>query len=267
MVKNSEKDNKKPGLGSKILNFVPWRVALTAAAIPVAGPIAGAVVGTLAYGNYRKNNIEQESGDKKEQSNKKGKSDDEKEQSAEKEPSNLKKLLFRGGAILAGFIIGGPVGAIVATSLVVADIAANGALINGIEKSLDVGYNVLSNVANKSLDAGKWVAGKIKGSKEIVSDQIDNTEDKIKGSKEQGQSGEHEVSAKEVNEDKEQPLRRSHSMSALDNSVTIDDLAKRFKQSKENLKDYKDNKNEGPHAKKESARREQQAGKGSGRGM
>ncbi|MGL9759330.1 MAG: hypothetical protein ACR5LA_11495 [Wolbachia sp.] len=49
----NEKD-EKTSLGSKVLDYVPWRIALTAAAfaIPVAGPIIGTVVGTLAYGNY-----------------------------------------------------------------------------------------------------------------------------------------------------------------------------------------------------------------------
>ncbi|MDR0773043.1 MAG: hypothetical protein LBE46_01755, partial [Wolbachia pipientis] len=47
------KKDEKTSLGSKILNYVPWRIALTVAAfaIPIAGPIVGTVVGALGSVN------------------------------------------------------------------------------------------------------------------------------------------------------------------------------------------------------------------------
>jgi hypothetical protein len=114
MIAESKKKDEKTSLGSKILDYVPWRTALTAAAfaIPVVGPVAGTVVGTLAYGNYRKNNRTEDEGSSKENA----------------KPGRLERLApqagtiaKRIGVIAIGFLFGGPIGGIIATGLMVVD--------------------------------------------------------------------------------------------------------------------------------------------------
>lgn len=154
MVAKTEEKDKKTGLGSKILDYVPWRTALTAAAfaIPVASPIFGTVVGVLAYGNYRKNN-------RTEESSKEG-----------AKPGRLKKLSSQAGTIAKrigviaiGFLLGGPVGGIIAISLMIIDGVSGGKLIQGAEKILDVGYDILSAVGEGISDVGKMAFSKAKG--------------------------------------------------------------------------------------------------------
>ncbi|MGL9688957.1 MAG: hypothetical protein ACR5K6_04355 [Wolbachia sp.] len=102
MVAKAEKKDEKTSLGSKILDYVPWRTALTVAAFAIP------VVGTLVYGNYRKNNgIEDEESSKE-----------------NAKPGRLEKLLSKAGtivirisAIAVGFLLGGPIGGIVAMAL------------------------------------------------------------------------------------------------------------------------------------------------------
>ncbi|MDR2609270.1 MAG: hypothetical protein LBC06_01590 [Rickettsiales bacterium] len=157
MVAKTEKKDKKTSLGSKILDYVPWRMALTVAAfaIPVVGPVAGTVVGTLAYGNYRKNNgIEDEESSKE-----------------NAKPGRLEKLLSKAGtivirisAIAVGFLLGGPIGGIIAIGLMVIDGISGGKLIQGAEKILDASYDVLSVAGEGILDTGKWAVDKMKSS-------------------------------------------------------------------------------------------------------
>ena len=136
MVAKTEKKDEKTSLGSKILDYVPWRTALTVAAfaIPVVGPVAGTVVGTLAYGNYRKNN----------------RIEDEESSRENAKPGRLEKLLSKAGtivirisAIAVGFLLGGPIGGIIAIGLMVVDGISCGKLIQVAEKILDAGYDVL----------------------------------------------------------------------------------------------------------------------------
>lgn len=157
MVAETEKKDEKISLGSKILDYMPWRTALTVAAfaIPVVGPVAGTVVGTLAYGNYRKNNgIEDEESSKE-----------------NAKPGRLEKLLSKAGTIVIristiaiGFLLGGPIGGIIAIGLMVVDGISGGKLIQGAEKILDASYDVLSAAGKGILDAGKWAVDKMKSS-------------------------------------------------------------------------------------------------------
>ncbi|MDR1139864.1 MAG: hypothetical protein LBJ80_02260 [Rickettsiales bacterium] len=157
MVAETEKKDEKISLGSKILDYVPWRTALTVAAfaIPVVGPVAGTVVGTLAYGNYRKNN----------------KIEDEESSKENAKPGRLEKLLSKAGTIVIristiaiGFLLGGPIGGIIAIGLMVVDGISGGKLIQGAEKILDASYDVLSAAGKGILDAGKWAVDKMKSS-------------------------------------------------------------------------------------------------------
>ncbi|MDR2548284.1 MAG: hypothetical protein LBC34_02160 [Rickettsiales bacterium] len=150
MVAKTEKKDEKTSLGSKILDYMPWRTALTVAAfaIPIVGPVAGTVIGTLAYGNYRKNN----------------RIEDEKSSKENAKPGRLEKLLSKAGTIViristiaVGFLLGGPIGGIIAVGLMVVDGISGGKLIQGAEKILDAGYDVLSA-------AGKWAVDKMKSS-------------------------------------------------------------------------------------------------------
>lgn len=147
------KKDEKTSLGSKILDYVPWRIALTAAAfaIPVAGPIVGTAVGALAYGNYRQNSRAE---------NLASKPDNEESKKESAKPGRLKKFLFRACAIAIGFLFGGPIGAAIAGGIVAVDAISNGKLIQGAEKILDAGYDALGWVKDKILDTGKWVVGK-----------------------------------------------------------------------------------------------------------
>jgi|GEM_PF-4845089 len=157
MVAKTEKKDEKTSLGSKILDYMPWRTVLTVAAfaIPVVGPVAGIVVGTLAYGNYRKNN----------------RIEDEESSKENAKPGRLEKLLSKAGTIViristiaVGFLLGGPIGGIIAIGLMVVDGVSGGKLIQGAEKVLDAGYDVLSAVGKGILDAGKWAVDKMKSS-------------------------------------------------------------------------------------------------------
>ncbi|MDG7057063.1 MAG: hypothetical protein LKM43_02855 [Wolbachia endosymbiont of Penenirmus auritus] len=159
MVAKTEKKDEKTSLGSKILDYVPWRTALTIAAftVPVIGPVAGAVVGALAYGNYRKNN----------------RTKDEESSKENAKPGRLEKLLSQAGTIAkrigviaTGFLFGGPIGGIIAMVLMVADGISGGKLIQGAEKALDAGYDVLSAAGKGILDAGRQAVDKMKGSEE-----------------------------------------------------------------------------------------------------
>ncbi|MDG7052749.1 MAG: hypothetical protein LKM45_02570 [Wolbachia endosymbiont of Alcedoecus sp.] len=127
MAAKTEKRDEKTSLGSKILDYVPWRTGLTIAAftIPIVGPVAGAVVGALAYGNYRKNN----------------RTKDEESSKENAKPGRLEKLLSQAGTIAKrigviaiGFLFGGPIGGIIAMGLMVADGISGGKLIQGAEK-------------------------------------------------------------------------------------------------------------------------------------
>ncbi|MGL9762457.1 MAG: hypothetical protein ACR5LB_10080 [Wolbachia sp.] len=158
MVAKAEKKDEKTSLGSKILDYVPWRTALTVAAfsIPVVGHVAGTVVGTLAYGNYRKNNRIEDGESSKENA----------------KPGRLEKLLSKAGiivirisAIAVGFLLGGPIGVIIAIGLMVVDGISGGKLIQGAEKVIDASYDVLSAAGKRILDIGKWAIDKMKGSK------------------------------------------------------------------------------------------------------
>ncbi|MDR0289122.1 MAG: hypothetical protein LBH78_03660 [Rickettsiales bacterium] len=157
MVAKTEKKDEKTSLGSKILDYMPWRTVLTVAAfaIPVVGPVAGTVVGTLAYGNYRENN----------------RIEDEESSKENAKPGRLEKLLSKAGTIViristiaAGFLLGGPIGGIIAIGLMVVDGVSGGKLIQGAEKILDAGYDVLSAAGKGILDAGKWAVDKMKSS-------------------------------------------------------------------------------------------------------
>lgn len=157
MVAKTEKKDEKTSLESKILDYVPWRTALTIAAftIPVIGPVAGAVVGALAYGNYRKNN----------------RTKDEESSKENAKPGRLEKLLSQAGTIAKrigviaiGFLFGGPIGGIIAMGLMVADGISGGKLIQGAEKALDAGYDVLSAAGKGILDTGRQAVDKMKGS-------------------------------------------------------------------------------------------------------
>lgn len=157
MVAKTEKKDEKTSLGSKILDYMPWRTALTVAAfaIPIVGPVAGTVVGTLAYGNYRKNN----------------RIEDEESSKENAKPGRLEKLLSKAGTIViristiaVGFLLGGPIGGIIAIGLMVVDGISGGKLIQGAEKILDAGYDVLSAAGKSILDAGKWAVDKMKSS-------------------------------------------------------------------------------------------------------
>ncbi|WP_250294629.1 hypothetical protein [Wolbachia endosymbiont of Oedothorax gibbosus] len=160
------KKDEKTSLGSKILDYVPWRIALTAAAfaIPVAGPIVGTAVGALAYGNYRQNSKAE---------NPASKSDNEESKKESAKPGRLKKFLFRVCAIAIGFLFGGPIGAAIAGGIVAVDAVSNGKLIQGTEKVLDAGYDALSWAKDKTLDAGKSVVDKVRGSEKGVEEKKD----------------------------------------------------------------------------------------------
>ncbi|MGL9731914.1 MAG: hypothetical protein ACR5KX_03855 [Wolbachia sp.] len=170
MVAKAEKKDEKTSLGSKILDYLPWRTALTVAAfsIPVVGPVAGTVVGTLAYGNYRKNNRIEDGENSKENA----------------KPGRLEKLLSKAGtivirisAIAVGFLLGGSIGVIIAIGLMVVDGISGGKLIQGAEKVLDASYDVLSAAGKRILDIGKWAVDKMKGSKK--EGEIEKTTNKI----------------------------------------------------------------------------------------
>ncbi|MDR2978378.1 MAG: hypothetical protein LBU56_03085 [Rickettsiales bacterium] len=127
MVAKTEKKDEKISLGSKILDYVSWRTALTVAAfaISVVGPVAGTVVGTLAYGNYRKNNS----------------IEDEKSSRENAKPGRLEKLLSKAGtivirisAVAVGFLLGGPIGSIIAIGLMVVDDVSGGKIIQGAKR-------------------------------------------------------------------------------------------------------------------------------------
>ncbi|WCR57834.1 hypothetical protein [Wolbachia endosymbiont of Ctenocephalides felis wCfeJ] len=166
VVKNEEEDSKT-SLGSKILDYVPWRIALTVAAfaIPVIGPVVGAAVGALTYGNYRKNN-----------KTKNPASDDGPDESSNKEskkesaqPSRLARLASevgtiakRIGVIAIGFLLGGPIGGIIAIGLMVVDGISGGKVFQIVEKVLDAVYDALSGVEDKIQDAGKLASDKTK---------------------------------------------------------------------------------------------------------
>ncbi|WP_353274291.1 hypothetical protein [Wolbachia endosymbiont (group A) of Ennomos erosarius] len=167
------KKDEKTSLGSKILNYVPWRIALTAAAfaIPIAGPIVGTVVGALAYGNYRQNNRTENPASKFDNGPDKSNDKESKKESAK--PGRLKKFLFRVCAIAIGFLFGGPIGAAIAGGLVAVDAVSNGKLIQGAEKVLDAGYDALSWAKDKTLDAGKSVVDKVRGSEKGVEEKKD----------------------------------------------------------------------------------------------
>lgn len=168
MVKEKDTDtspdlkvNKKPSLGDKILKYIPWRTVLTglAFAIPGAGPVMGTVIGTLLYANHRKNNRTEDPTSK--HSNEPDKSNSEVSKKENAQPGFFKKALFRIGAIVIGFLLGGPVVAAIAVAL---DMLSNGKFIQGIEKLLDVGYDALNSLGNKALDMGKWAVNKEKDS-------------------------------------------------------------------------------------------------------
>ncbi|MCM1001347.1 MAG: hypothetical protein KTV72_03385 [Wolbachia endosymbiont of Melophagus ovinus] len=161
MAAKTEKKDEETSLGSKILDYVPWRTALTIAAfaIPVIGPVAGAVVGALAYGNYRKNN----------------RTKDEESSKENTKPGRLEKLLSQAGTIAKrigiiaiGFLFGGPIGGIIAMGLMVADSISGGKLIQGAEKALDAGYDILSVAGKGILDAERQAVDKMKGSEKKV---------------------------------------------------------------------------------------------------
>lgn len=78
------------------------------------------------------------------------------------ESSNLQKFSFRVGAIVFGAVLFGPIGAVGATGLVAADAISNGKLTQGAGKILGAGYDVLSWVGNKVLEAGKWTIERMK---------------------------------------------------------------------------------------------------------
>ncbi|MDR2831510.1 MAG: hypothetical protein LBV62_01150 [Rickettsiales bacterium] len=169
---------KKTDLGSKILNYMPWRTALTAAAlaIPVAGPIVGTIVGTLAYGNYRKNNRTENPASKFDNGPDKSNNKESKKESVQ--PGRLERLLSEAGTIAKrigvvaiGFLLGGPIGAAIAIGLMVVDGISGGKLIQGAEKVLDVGYDALSWVKDKTLDAGKWAVDKMRSSEKGIEEK------------------------------------------------------------------------------------------------
>ncbi|WP_250294749.1 hypothetical protein [Wolbachia endosymbiont of Oedothorax gibbosus] len=163
----SERDKREKGkktdLGSKILNYVPWRTALTLAAfaIPVAGPIAGTAIGAFMYGNYRNNNRTENSAAKKEN------------RAESAKPSLTKEFLFRAGTIAIGFLFGGPIGVVIALGIVAVDVISNGKLIQGAEKVLDAGYDALSAVGEKFLNVGKTAFSKIKETQELSKRDIE----------------------------------------------------------------------------------------------
>ncbi|QOD38411.1 hypothetical protein [Candidatus Wolbachia massiliensis] len=182
MVAKTEKKDEKTSLGNKILDYVPWRTALTVAAfaIPVAGPIVGAVVGILAYGNYKKNNQTENSASKSnnrpnESNNEESGKENEKESA---QPGRLKKFLskagtiaIRIGVIAIGFLLGGPIGGAIAIGLMAIDGISGGKLIQGAEKVLDAGYDVLDWAKDKTLGTGKWAVDKIINSRKEVEEK------------------------------------------------------------------------------------------------
>ncbi|WP_341808191.1 hypothetical protein [Wolbachia endosymbiont (group E) of Neria commutata] len=164
------KENKKPGLGSTIRKYTPWRIGLTIAAffIPIIGPIIGAVVGILAYGHYRKKNRTDSTpkpGDENHKSNN-NESKEESKKETTQPPGLVKKALYRAGAIAAGFMLGGPIGAVIAGIFVAIDIMSNGKIIQGTEKILDACYDALSWSGKKALDMEKWAVNKVRGSEQ-----------------------------------------------------------------------------------------------------
>ncbi|NSX83773.1 hypothetical protein GOM44_06055 [Wolbachia endosymbiont of Atemnus politus] len=169
MVAKTEKKDEKTSLGSKILDYVPWRMALTVAAfaIPVVGPVAGTAIGAFTYGNYRQNNRTENPASNNEPDNKESKK--------ERQPGRLERLASQAGTIAKrigviaiGFLFGGPIGGIIATGLMVVDGISGGKLIQGVEKALDAGYDTLIWAKDKVVDAGKWALDKMKGSEKGV---------------------------------------------------------------------------------------------------
>lgn len=165
-----EEEKKKPSLGSRIRKYIPWRIGLTIAAflIPIIGPIIGTLVGILAYGHYRKKNRTDSTpkpGNENDKSNNEKNKEESKKQSTQP-PGLGKKALYRAGAIAAGFMLGGPIGAVIAGIFVAIDIMSNGKVIQGVEKLLDASYGALSWLGKKALGIGKWAVDKMRSSEQ-----------------------------------------------------------------------------------------------------
>ncbi|MDR0773682.1 MAG: hypothetical protein LBE46_05220 [Wolbachia pipientis] len=126
---------------------------------------------SLAYGNYRQNSRTENPVSKF--NNGPDKSNDKESKKESAKPGRLKKFLFRVCTIAIGFLFGGPIGAAIAGGLVAVDAVSNGKLIQGAEKVLDAGYDALSWAKDKTLDAGKRVVDKVRGSEKGVEEKKD----------------------------------------------------------------------------------------------
>lgn len=141
-------------------------IAATIVGFLLGGPIAVLAIGALAYGHYRKSNRTNSTskpGNENDKSNNEKNKEESKKQSTQP-PGLGKKALYRAGAIAAGFMLGGPIGAVIAGIFVAIDIMSNGKVIQGVEKLLDASYGALSWLGKKALGIGKWAVDKIRSS-------------------------------------------------------------------------------------------------------